>query len=98
MSLPKRTADTMSDAIALSSPSGRMSKRARKAAERRLAEALFGADGLQQPQTPQPSEAERLRRHAARLRTLAAAGMSPRKFRREADKAEAEAAALEAKP
>ncbi len=30
-----RSADTMSDAIALSSPSGRMSKRARKAAEGR---------------------------------------------------------------
>lgn len=44
--LPPRTADTMSDAIALSSPNGRMSKRSRAAAERRLAEALFGPGGL----------------------------------------------------
>ena len=34
--------DTMSDAIALSSPSGRMSKRARKAAQDRITMALFG--------------------------------------------------------
>jgi hypothetical protein len=34
----------MADAIALSSPSGRMSKRARTAAQSRLADALFGPD------------------------------------------------------
>lgn len=44
--LPPRTLNTMSDAIALSSPCGRMSKRARAAAEKRLSEALFGPGGL----------------------------------------------------
>lgn len=44
--LPKRTADTMSDAIAMGSPSGRTSKRAKTAAARRLEEALFGPGGL----------------------------------------------------
>ncbi len=44
--LPKRTANTMSEAIALASPSGKMSKRARQAAEKRLSEALFGPNGL----------------------------------------------------
>ena len=38
--------DTMVEAIALSSPSGRMSRRARKAADERLRLALFGPDGL----------------------------------------------------
>lgn len=45
--LPPRTMDTMSEAIALSSPSGRMSKRAKIAAQNRLAEKLFGPGGLQ---------------------------------------------------
>ncbi len=40
--LPKRNADTMSEAIAFSSPSGRMSKRARTQANKRLALMLFG--------------------------------------------------------
>lgn len=46
MSLPPRTLDTMSDAIAIASPNGRMSKRAKEAAEKRLSEALFGPGGL----------------------------------------------------
>lgn len=96
--LPKRTADTMSDAIALSSPSGRMSKRAREAALRRLHDALFGPDGLKGEPTPQPTEAESLRAHAKRLRELAARGMSVRKFTKAAAQAEAQADALEAKP
>lgn len=44
--LPPRMADTMSDAIAMSSPNGRMSKRARKVAEKKLSTSLFGEDGL----------------------------------------------------
>lgn len=43
--LPPRTADTMSEAIAMSSPSGRMSRRAYAQASRRLAESLFGSKG-----------------------------------------------------
>jgi hypothetical protein len=39
--MPARTADTMSDAIALSSPNGHMSKRAKDAATARLGRALF---------------------------------------------------------
>ena len=95
--LPPRTADTMSDAIALSSPSGRMSNRARLAAQKRLGLALFGPDGLQRTPTPQPTEVERLRRRAAMLRDLAARGMSVRRFTREANAAEAQANALEAR-
>ena len=96
--LPTRTADTMSEAIALSSPSGRMSKRARRAAEQRLAVALFGPNGATREEIcgvqPQPTERERLLRQAARLRDLAARGMSPRKFTREADRLEQLAATL----
>lgn len=94
MNYPKRSADTMSEAIAISSPNGRMSKRAHKAAMERLSLALFGPNGLQQDATPQPTEAERLLAHAKRLRELADAGMSTRKFRREADKAETRAKEL----
>lgn len=97
--LPARTADTMSDAIALSSPNGRMSKRARKAAEQRLATALFGDGSCFR--APEPTEAEKIERkaqqllqHAKRLRDLANRGMSVRKFTKEAERAEAEAAAL----
>lgn len=43
--LPPRNADTMSEAISLDSPSGRMSKRARNAANKRHHRALFG-DGI----------------------------------------------------
>ena len=66
--MPSRTADTMSDAIALSSPSGRMSNRARKAAHERLRLALFGPDGLQSPTVVQPDERTVLLRQAAELR------------------------------
>jgi hypothetical protein len=48
-----RDPDTMIDAIALSSPSGRMSKRARNAAMKRLVARLFPADLFQ---TKEPSE------------------------------------------
>ena len=93
--LPKRTADTMSDAIALSSPSGRMSKRARKAAQDRLALALFGPSGMPGPKLPpQPSKAESLLREAKNLRELAARGMKPRAFKKEADRLEKLAAEL----
>ena len=61
---------------------------------KREAERLFsGVDLL--PPTAQPTEPERLRSHAARLRELAARGMSPRKFTKEAAAAEQLASELE---
>jgi hypothetical protein len=93
--LPARTVDTMIEAISLSSPSGRMSNRARAAAEKRLSVALFGPEGLQRSGPEQPTERERLLRHAAMLRDLADRGMRTRAFRREADKAEAKAKEME---
>lgn len=83
-----RDLDTMSEAIALSSPSGRMSKRARAAADRRLSLALFGPSGLQCEPTPQPTEREKLLAQAARLRELADRGMKPRAYRKEAERLE----------
>lgn len=94
METVKRTLDTMSDAIALSSPNGRMSKRAKEAAQERLRVALFGVDGLAHPQATQETDKARLMRQAANLRELAARGMSPRKFTKEAAALEAKAAVL----
>lgn len=93
--LPPRTADTMSDAIALSSPNGRMSKRAKEAAQKRLGIALFGEAGIPRALPPQPSERDKLLRQAATLRDLAARGMSARKFTKEADRLERQAALLD---
>jgi heme oxygenase len=94
------SADLMSEAIALSSPSGRMSKRARKAANARLA-ALFQKEmtaiekKYSKPATdPRIAKRDSLLRHAANLRDLASRGMSPQKFTREATRAETEAATL----
>ena len=85
--------DTMAEAIALSSPSGRMSKRARKAADARLHDALFGPDGLQPGPLPVRT-ADDLRQRAADLRALAARGMRPRVHLREADRLERAASAM----
>lgn len=94
MPLPPRTPNTMSDAIALSSPSGRMSKRAKATASERLRISLFGKEGMSREDlhggvTRQPSAKDKLLTQAQRLRDLAARGMSVRKFTREADKLEA---------
>ena len=62
----------------------------------RLSLALFGPNGLPKPEPVPESPAVPLLRHAARLRELAERGMSPRKFIREAERAEAEAARLTA--
>jgi hypothetical protein len=80
----------MSEAIALSSPSGKMSKAAKKRANERLRQALFG-DGLAHPTCEQPPARECLLRQAAKLRELAERGMCPRKYRREAERLEAQA-------
>lgn len=91
--LPSRTPDTMSFAIALSSPNGRMSKRARNAAQARLGEMLFG--DYQPPRLPpQPSERERLLREAKQCRDLAARGMRPRAFIKQAEWCEKRAGEL----
>lgn len=88
----------VTEAIALSAPTaGRMSGAARRRALARLhaelfpqAEAeIFSAD------TPQPCRSAILRERSKELRELAARGMSPRKFEREAQRLDAEAAKLE---
>ncbi len=90
----KRTLDTMSDAIALSSPSGKMSKQARKEADKRLSMALFGPEGLKAPSCAPEPEKDKLLRQAAELRSLAARGMHPRKYLKEAKRLEALAETL----
>ena len=92
--LPKRTSDTMSDAIAASSPSGKTSRRAKDAARKRLSVALFGSDGLPEPSCPQPTEREYLLRKARAFRAMAAIGMRVRKYTKEADRLEQEAERL----
>jgi len=82
----------MSEAIALSSPSGKMSKRARKRAEERLRVALFGPNGLQKPPPKQWERKELLLHRARELRELAARGMKPRAYKRKAEELEREAA------
>jgi len=80
------------------SPSGHCSKRARAAALKREAARLFPPGFGHHEPTEEEKRQEtikRLRRSAANLRALAARGMSPRKFPREAAKLEAEATALE---
>lgn len=94
MALPSRTADTMSDAISLSSPSGRMSAHAKAAMQEALRVSLFGKNGLQRAATPQPSRADKLRWRIRDLRALAERGMSKRAFTREADALQAELDAL----
>lgn len=81
----------MVDAIALSSPSGRMSKRARAAAIERLRVKLFGQQGLKRVECSQPDEKSRLLRDAAQLRELAARGMKPRAYVRHAEELERKA-------
>lgn len=62
---PRRSADSMSEAIALSSPSGRMSKRARKAAEERLSKMLWPGgctrEDIMGKGPPQPTKGVRRR-------------------------------------
>lgn len=93
---PERSLDTMSEAIALSSPSGKMSKRARAQADERFRRMLFG-DGLPYPTCPQPSEREKLLRDAKMFRGLAGRGMSPRQYNRQTAQLEERAGQLEEK-
>jgi len=97
LSLPKRTADTMSEAIALSSPNGSMSKRAKEAAVARLGRALFGGGSCFKGGAPsQPSERERLLERAKQLRDLAARGMKVKAYVKEAERLEIKASNLPA--
>lgn len=72
----------------LLSPSGRMSKRARKAALQREAARLFAGINLK-GEAPQESERDRLLRTAQTLRDLANGGMKPRAYMKEAERLEA---------
>lgn len=65
------------------SPDGHVSERSRKAALARLHAELF-PDGFPEPHVQQPTEAERLTRQIAELEGLAARGMHPRKYRKQA--------------
>jgi len=98
MSLPARTADTMSMVIGMTSPNGRMSKAAKNRANRQLEVALFGDNGFAASVSPklpmQPSEKERLTREAKNLRELAARGMKVRAFTKQAEMLEARIATL----
>lgn len=84
----------MSDAIAMSSPNGRMSKRARKAAEQRLSLALFGPNydlrGTRPEQTTE-QKVERLLQRAKEMRGFVAYGWKPRVHLKEAIRLEVEA-------
>ena len=93
--LPERTLDTMSMAIGMSSPSGRMSKRAMKAHDKKLSLALFGESGLVRERLPQPSKQESNRRWAKELRELFDRGMRAKKYLKEADRLEDEADRLD---
>ena len=80
------------------SPSGRVSKRARADAMKRETARLFPEGFWDEPAKTAAELAQEkaatLRRSAANLRELAGKGMSPTKFKREAARLEAEAAAL----
>jgi len=81
------------------SPSGKVSRRAREQALRREHDRLF-PPGFWTPTEPDEAKkradrAATLRRSAQNLRDLAARGMSPRKFAREADSLEQEALDIE---
>ena len=75
------------DALALASPSGRISKRALKNAQERIRRQLFGPDGIQVAEPMQSSEREANLAQAARLRKFAS--LHPRKYIKEAERLEA---------
>ena len=83
----------------LLSPSGSMSKRARRAALKRDHDLLFPPGFWDKPEITESekhaAEAAELRRSASTLRELAAKGMSRRKFLAAAARIEAEADAIE---
>jgi hypothetical protein len=80
------------DAIALSSPSGRMSGAARKAALKRIHDQLFPPGFWDVPAPTTEHRRQALLRSAADLRDLASRGMNARAFIRKAQELETEAA------
>ena len=76
------------------SPSGRVSKRARKAALAREMRKLFpdGVDAAIAPRLPAQDRREQLLRQARELRELAARGMHPRSYLKKAAELELKAA------
>jgi hypothetical protein len=93
--MTERSFNTMSEAIALSSPSGRMSKAARKRAEERLRHTLF--DGITFHTVTQPSDKEYYMRKAQEFYALASRGVKPIAYRKEAQRLERLAQSLESK-
>lgn len=82
------------------SPSGRVSKRSREAALKRTAAELFPPgywDREKSDNEKRKEEIESLRQAAAGLRDLASRGIRSRKYTAEAERLDAEAAAIEAK-
>lgn len=94
MDRPERTADTMSMAIEMSSPSGHVSKRVHKAAVKRLSLALWGEGGMPRPTRKQPTKYKTLMRQANEFRELASRGMSPKSYTKQAEMHEAMAGAI----
>ena len=92
---PMRSADSMSEAIAMSSPSGKMSKAAKERARKRWLEKYGTRPAELKPPTNDEIAAGK-RRNAQMLLDLAARGMKPRAYKRQAEKLLAEAAELEA--
>lgn len=87
---PPRSLDTMSDAIAMSSPSGRSSAASKRRASLALSNALFGPGGLERPGLPpKPTQKEADLRHARFLRDLASRSKRPRRYIRNAEMLEA---------
>ena len=84
--------DRMSEAIALSSPNGRMSKAARFRAEKRWVE-KFGT--IPFPKLPQLSKKERILNQAKNLREIAAKGMKSKAYLKKAQALEIEASNLD---
>ena len=70
--------------------SGRISKRAEKAAKARMAKELFGPEGLKPPQQEQPGHEERLERDIKMFRDFVKRGFGVRKHEKEAQRLEKE--------
>ena len=77
------------------SPSGKVSKRARRAALAREHSRLFPPGFWDKPECTNTDRAKTLRLSAQNLRELAARGMKPKSYLREADRLEDEANELE---
>jgi hypothetical protein len=73
------------------SPSGKISKRARKAYMDKFTKELFPDGLILKGQCKQPTKKEKLLRQAKMLRELADRGMSVKKYNKEADKLEKQA-------